>query len=635
MVGVGGMAIVHRSIERGPDGFEREVALKRPLPHLAEDSGFLAAFVHEAKLASLLRHPNIVEQYELGRVGPSCFISMEYVWGRDVRAIVQQARRVGCRPPVEIVVALLTELLQALDYAHTRCGPDGAPLGIVHRDISPSNLVVSRSGRLVVIDFGVARASHSLLHRNTGRIKGKLSYMAPETLTGGLDGRSDLFSASVTAHEMLTLLPLFGSGDDPQTIERVRTMRPPPPSADNRSCPPELDEILLRGLAKDPADRWPSAAEMLDAVTQLEATGLRRANRTEVQRWVASVFAMELAELPAPVDDELTVFEPPYVRVLQEFSFERRSFRTMRRAGVAALAQLLADARTRCARLARSVRSSPRSLWMRPRGRLAMLAATGAMAGAGAGAILIAASAPDAGQVAIGQPRPGAETQGAAPATATDRVTPDDTASGTGDRIASAEPVAHAARAPLAEQHTVGTRLDRLEREPAARSTRARGPTARRSAPPGATSGRAGPGPGALISLDDDSAAKPDGTPSSPRNEAFEGNRPLSPTAPTASPGETIELAPILVPLGPMQRESGDLPRIRLPAGESSPGQLTARLCIDRQGGVTSVATVSTVSRAVGGPLERALKRWRYRPLMGENGAVPACFARSFRVRVL
>jgi serine/threonine protein kinase len=121
-LGVGGMATVHRAIERGPDGFEREVALKRPLAHLAEDDGFLAAFVHEARLAALLDHPSIVRQYELGRVGPSLFISMEYIPGRDVRAIVRQARMVGAPPPVEIVLALFGELLDALDHAHNLRG---------------------------------------------------------------------------------------------------------------------------------------------------------------------------------------------------------------------------------------------------------------------------------------------------------------------------------------------------------------------------------------------------------------------------------------------------------------------------------------------------------------------------------
>ena len=289
------MATVHRAIERGIEGFERVVALKRLLPHLAEDEGFVRAFVREAKLASLLQHGNIVQLYELGRVGPSYFISMEYIPGRDLRVILRQARRVCGPPPVDIALALLTELLDALDYAHGQCGSDGKPLGLVHRDISPSNLIVSHTGHLKVIDFGIAKATLGHLMTHTGRIKGKLSYMAPEALAGRtLDGRSDLFSASVIAHELLTASPLFAAKDDFQTIDRLQNMQPPPPSTRNPTCPSELDEIVLRGLAKDPAKRWRSAAEMRAAMAELAIDHHRLATNREVCDWVEEAFEMPL-----------------------------------------------------------------------------------------------------------------------------------------------------------------------------------------------------------------------------------------------------------------------------------------------------------------------------------------------------
>jgi eukaryotic-like serine/threonine-protein kinase len=289
------MATVHRAIERGIEGFERVVALKRLLPHLAEDEGFVRAFVREAKLASLLQHGNIVQLYELGRVGASYFISMEYIPGRDLRVILRQARRVCGPPPVEIALALMTELLDALDYAHSQCGADGKPLGLVHRDISPSNLIVSHTGHLKIIDFGIAKATLGHLMTHTGRIKGKLSYMAPEALAGRtLDGRSDLFSASVIAHELLTATPLFAAKDDFQTIDRLQNMHPPPPSAKNPSCPPELDEIVARGLAKDPTKRWRSAAEMRAALAELAIDHHRLATNREVCDWVEEAFEMPL-----------------------------------------------------------------------------------------------------------------------------------------------------------------------------------------------------------------------------------------------------------------------------------------------------------------------------------------------------
>ena len=142
------MATVHRAKERGIEGFERIVALKRLLPHLAEDASFVKAFVREAKLASLLQHANIVQLFELGRVGSTYFISMEYIDGRDIRQLLRQARRVSGPPTINVTVALLIQMCDALEYAHTRIDDHGVPLGLVHRDVSPSYLLVSRSGHL-------------------------------------------------------------------------------------------------------------------------------------------------------------------------------------------------------------------------------------------------------------------------------------------------------------------------------------------------------------------------------------------------------------------------------------------------------------------------------------------------------
>jgi eukaryotic-like serine/threonine-protein kinase len=178
-LGVGGMATVHRALEHGADGVERTVALKRLLPHLAEDASFIKSFVREAKLASMLDHLNIVQIYELGRVGTEYFISMEYIDGRDVRRLLRHARKVTGAPPIYVTVGLMLQLCDALDYAHTRVDEDGAPLGLVHRDISPSNLIVTSGGHLKIIDFGIAKAQSSQLRTQTGRVKGKLAYMSP------------------------------------------------------------------------------------------------------------------------------------------------------------------------------------------------------------------------------------------------------------------------------------------------------------------------------------------------------------------------------------------------------------------------------------------------------------------------
>jgi serine/threonine protein kinase len=293
-IGVGGMATVHRAKERGIEGFERVVALKRLLPHLAGDESFVRAFVREAKLASMLQHANVVQIYELGRVGAEYFISMEYIEGRDVRKLLRQARRVTGPPTIPVVVATLAQVCDALDYAHNRHDEDGQPLGLVHRDVSPSNLIISPSGHLKVIDFGIAKAQTVHLRTQTGRVKGKLAYMSPEGTRGQpVDQRSDLFSLGVICHELLTARPLFATKNDYQTLMRVQTAEVAPPSTYNQRCPPELDAITLKALAKDPAERWQSAGELRDALHELRASYQMEASHREVAAWVDWAFAQQ------------------------------------------------------------------------------------------------------------------------------------------------------------------------------------------------------------------------------------------------------------------------------------------------------------------------------------------------------
>jgi serine/threonine protein kinase len=293
-LGVGGMATVHRAKERGIEGFERIVALKRLLPHLAEDASFVRSFVREAKLASMLQHANIVQLYELGRVGHVLFISMEYIEGRDIRKLLRQARKVAGPPPVSVVLSLMTQLCEALDYAHRRMDSEGKPLGLVHRDVSPSNVLITQSGHVKVIDFGIAKAQSSHLKTQTGRVKGKIAYMAPESVRGqDLDSRSDIFSAGVIAHELLTARPLFSTKNEYETLLRVQRAEIDPPSRFNPDCPPELDELVLHALERDPADRWSSAGQMRDALEHLRVQlGVSATNR-EVASWVEWAFSLE------------------------------------------------------------------------------------------------------------------------------------------------------------------------------------------------------------------------------------------------------------------------------------------------------------------------------------------------------
>nr|HEX4314293.1 protein kinase [Kofleriaceae bacterium] len=293
-LGVGGMATVHRALERGIEGFERIVALKRLLPHLAEDATFIKSFVREAKLASILHHVNVVQIYELGRVGTEYFISMEYIDGRDVRRILRHARRATGAPPMHVTVGLMTQLCDALDYAHNKTDDDGRPLGLVHRDVSPSNLLVTTQGHLKVIDFGIAKAQSTGLRTQTGRVKGKLAYMAPEAIGGReLDSRSDLFAAGVIAHELLTARPLFASKNEYQTLLKVQRGEILPPSAFNQAVPPELDRVVLKALAREPDERYPTAAALREDLNAVRRQYKLQAGFRDVAKWIDWAFTME------------------------------------------------------------------------------------------------------------------------------------------------------------------------------------------------------------------------------------------------------------------------------------------------------------------------------------------------------
>jgi serine/threonine protein kinase len=293
-LGVGGMATVHRAKKRGIAGFERGVALKRMLPHLAEDAEFINSFVREAKLASLLVHPNIAQIYDFGRVGAIYYIAMEHVDGFDVRKMLRYSNRHKEPLPLNVVMSVLTELCDALEYAHTFVDEHGQPQGIVHRDVSPSNLIVAQSGHLKVIDFGIAKANVRQLHTESGRVKGKLGYMSPEAVTGRAFGPvSDVFSAGVVAHELLTAHPLFSAKTDYDTLIRIHEAEIPPPSRRNPGVPAALDEVVLAALSRDPERRLQTAGAFREALEYVaEQAGIRSSAR-DVAEWRAKIATTE------------------------------------------------------------------------------------------------------------------------------------------------------------------------------------------------------------------------------------------------------------------------------------------------------------------------------------------------------
>ena len=205
-IAVGGMAEVYRAIAKGAVGFERTVAVKRILPGYSQDREFVAMFIDEAKIACELAHGNICQIYDLGEVDNRYFISMEYIDGRDVRCILEELMKQKLPPkiPAPLAAYIAAEACTGLDYAHRKLDKSGRPMGIVHRDISPSNLLVSFEGEVKVGDFGIAKAAEKLSRTRTGTIKGKYNYLAPEAVRGlGVDNRSDIFGMGAVLYEML------------------------------------------------------------------------------------------------------------------------------------------------------------------------------------------------------------------------------------------------------------------------------------------------------------------------------------------------------------------------------------------------------------------------------------------------
>lgn len=282
-LGSGGMAEVHRAEQSGIEGFRKVVALKRMLPHVASNEDMVRAFVREARLASYLRHANVAQTYELGKVDDIYFIAMELIEGRSLRDVLRRCASLNKVMPVSHSLNVLNQICDALDYAHNLCDDHGTPLGIIHRDVSPSNVIVAEDGVVKLIDFGIAKASAAGMQTMSGTIKGKYGYMAPEYLGGMLDARADLFAIGVIAHELLTNRPLFTTGNDIDTLQRVRSMVVDPPSRKNPAVPPEIDDIVMTALERDPEKRWQHATALRAALTTLtKRLGLQVTNQNVV-----------------------------------------------------------------------------------------------------------------------------------------------------------------------------------------------------------------------------------------------------------------------------------------------------------------------------------------------------------------
>ena len=286
----GGMAELFLARATALHGFEKLVVLKRILPQHAESEDFIRMFLAEARLAATLHHPNIVQVYDIGEEQGAYFFTMEYVQGQDLRKLVRAARKKSVPIPIEHVLHIIAGVAAGLNHAHEKVGRDGQPLGIVHRDVSPSNVLVTYEGGVKIVDFGIAKAATAQVNTIAGTLKGKIPYMSPEQCRGeGVDRRSDIFSIGTLLWEMTTGSRLFAGDNEFAILNRVAKGDVPPPSSIRPDYPPELEAIVMRALQADPTQRYETALDM-----QIDLEDFAREARLPVSSARMSKFMREL-----------------------------------------------------------------------------------------------------------------------------------------------------------------------------------------------------------------------------------------------------------------------------------------------------------------------------------------------------
>ena len=292
-IGDGGMAEIFLAKRRGYSGFEKLVALKKIHPKYVRNPSFAQMLIHEAKLAAALNHFNVVQVHDLGEIDRQVYIAMEYVRGRDLAAVLSNTYRRGERLPVELSLFVATEFMTGLEYAHRRRADDGTPLGIIHRDISPQNVLISFEGEVKVTDFGIARvlSQEEEGFRLPGNLHGKFGYMSPEQANDrAIDQRSDVFSAGIVLWEMLVGARLFRGEDPHHTVELVGQKPIPPPSRLNPEVPEEVDRVCLGALERDRSKRYQTMGALLGELSRVTAGQRKRAGSRDLSVYMRRQF---------------------------------------------------------------------------------------------------------------------------------------------------------------------------------------------------------------------------------------------------------------------------------------------------------------------------------------------------------
>lgn len=292
----GGMAEIYKGLAYDLAGIKKTVCIKKIMPHIAASREFIDMLIDEAKIAVNLNHGNIAQIYDLGKAGEDYFIVMEYVEGQTLSKIFKKAVRTGQKIPVSLICHIIAEVANGLNYMHRKTDEAGTALNIIHRDISPQNIMVSLSGTVKIIDFGIAKAAVKVGHTESGIVKGKFAYMSPEQAKGDpLDHRSDIFSLGILFHELLTGARLFKGPNNKETLKNVKRAKVTPPSKIDPNLPGTLDPIVLKALEKDRRLRYSFASDLKDEILKFLHAFDPDFRPAQLALFVRELFAEELS----------------------------------------------------------------------------------------------------------------------------------------------------------------------------------------------------------------------------------------------------------------------------------------------------------------------------------------------------
>ncbi|MGD9061423.1 MAG: serine/threonine-protein kinase, partial [Desulfobacterales bacterium] len=294
-IAVGGMAELYRAKVTRDHGFEKQVAIKKILPHLSDEGNLVKAFIDEAKLAALLQHENIIQIYDFGSIDGGYFIAMEYLFGKDLRKLINKVKKAGSPLDLENTLYIVSRICAGLDYSHKLKDLQGKPLNIIHRDINPQNIFLTYEGQVKIIDFGIAKAASHNSTTHEGLIKGKVAYMSPEQALGNtIDHRSDIFSTGIILYELLAGRRMF-EGETMHIYNQVREARYEPLNKLQPHLPEKLNGVVDRALAKEPDERYQTCGEMLADLEECIFEVSVRTNSRRFASFIKDFFKDEFA----------------------------------------------------------------------------------------------------------------------------------------------------------------------------------------------------------------------------------------------------------------------------------------------------------------------------------------------------